>query len=284
MQRRGLILIPEFAVDVPRNELQFKGGGSGAIESQVREHLPYWDMFDLPDNPVLAYGLTPDLEFLRTEGIIRKTNARPRFSGAVAELWVRSQFEAWRLNEAREPGQWSLAQQGATFWLPPEEQVTSRTIETTLYAALPIPGLDVSDADILEFKARRAAELEALRADLDALYLSIVASSDLPRATGAAVARVERALVAIHKVSDESWASRLRSTIKVDLSVSSVAVGAIGGAAVASSIALPLALGAGVGAVAAALKFELKQESIAAKLPQGVASLAYACEVERELQ
>ena len=114
------------------------------MESLVRQNLPYWDMFDLPDNPVIRMGLTPSLEFLQGEGIVRKTNARPHFSGGMAELWVRAQLEAWRLNEMREPGAWSLAQQGDFFWLPEEERVRTRGVETTLYNALPVPSDDVS--------------------------------------------------------------------------------------------------------------------------------------------
>ena len=132
-------------------------------------------------------GLTPSLEFLQGERIVRKTNARPHFSGGMAELWVRAQLEAWRLNEMREPGAWSLAQQGDFFWLPEEERVRTRGIETALYNALPVPSDDVSFEEILEFKVRRAAELQEFRSELDALYLSLIESADIPRAMTASV-------------------------------------------------------------------------------------------------
>jgi hypothetical protein len=193
-------------------------------------------------------------------------------------------LEALRVNEEREPGCWSLAQQGDFVWIPDDERIQTRVIETTLYRALPVPGDDVSFEDILEFKRRRAAELLELRAELDALYLSLVDSADLPRAMTTAISRVSDSLVALEKVSSESWASRLCSTMKVDVSLPSLAKGAIEGAIVASAFALPIELGAGLGAANVALKFELKQDGTSLKLPQGASKLIYAYKVERELR
>ncbi len=283
MSVRGLILVPEFSVS-PDGSLEIRNAGGPSMEAMVRERLPYWDQFDLPDNPILGYGLTPDLEFLRGEGIVQKSNARPaNFSGSFAELWVRAQFEAWRMNEVRQPGQWSLAQQGNAFWAPEDERTHARSVEVVLYDALPAPGSSVPLQDILEFKSRRASELAALRAALDDVYLEVLKSHDVPRALTSAISRLESSLAAIEKVTSESWRSRLRSTIKVDLSFPTIAGLATAGAAVAPSLSLPLAVGAGVGAALAAIKFEFKQDSVLAKLPSGTSSLAYAIRVKHEL-
>ena len=52
MSRRGLILVPEFTVDVKNNKLELRNVGPAAMETLVRQNLPYWDVFDLPDNRV----------------------------------------------------------------------------------------------------------------------------------------------------------------------------------------------------------------------------------------
>lgn len=283
MSRRGLILVPEFTVDVAKNELALKNVGGGQLEVMVKQNLPYWDMFDLPDNPIIGIGLTPGLEFLQGEGIVRKSNARPQFSGGMAELWVRSQLEAFRLNEEKEPGAWTLAQHGDFFWLPESEQIKTRVIEATLYRALPVPSDDVPFEEILEFKRRRHAELIALRSELDALYLSLITEQDIPRAASSSLTRLTDALNSMDNIASEAWANKLRSTLKIDLSLTNVATGALMGASVASSFTLPVALGAGIGAVGAVVKFELKPEALGAKTTNGSARLTYARKVEREL-
>jgi hypothetical protein len=205
------------------------------------------------------------------------------FSGAVAELWVRSQMEAWRLNEKTEPGQWSLAQQGDIFWVPEDERLNTRIIETTLYAALPVPGPDVQFDDILEFKGKRNSELLALRSEMDALYSAIAQSNDVPNAETAALRKIELALANIHKVTRESWKRRLLSTLKVDIAIPNVVAGAVAGAGVAGKLMIPLEIGAALGAMAACVKLELKQDGALARLPSNVSNLAYAHKVEQQL-
>lgn len=153
----------------------------------------------------------------------------------------------------------------------------------TLYNALPVPRPDISLQEILEFKVRRSSELAGLRAELDNLYLAIANSAGVPRAKTAALARLEEALVALDKATRESWSQRLSGTIKVDISIPSVATAAVMGSVLASSFALPVAIGAGLGAAGAAVKFEFKRDAAISKLSAGVSGLAYAIHVKREL-
>jgi Family of unknown function (DUF6236) len=257
--------------------------GGESMETMVRQNLPYWDMFDLPDNPIVGFTLTPSLEFLRQEGVIRKTNARPNFSGGMAELWVRAQLEAYRINDQQEPGAWTLAQHGDRFWLPEDELTRTRVLEATLYRTLPVPGNDVSFEDILEFKHRRADELAMLRLELDSIYLSLIKEADIPRAASSALLRLSETLVAMEKVSSEAWKNKLRSTLKVEISLPSVSTGVLLGGKAAESFDLPIWLGAGLGAMAAAIKFELRPDNAGAKVTSGSARLTYARKVETEL-
>ena len=284
MAERGLILLPEFTVDLTENRLELRNIGGPSMVQAVRRYLPYWDKFDLPDNPIIAIGLPSELAVLAEQGIVRKSAIRVAgFSGNAADLWVLSQLAAWRLNEECEPGQWSLGQQAEGLWLPAQETVRTRAIEIELYQALPVPGDDVSFAEILEFKSRRSSELQAFRTRLDELYLAVVSSQDIIRSKETVVARLDQALADLHKVTGESWGRRFFSSVKVELSSPAITMGALGGVALATEFALPIAAGAALGAVAAAVKFELKPAGPVPRLPHQLVDFAYIYHAEREL-
>lgn len=283
MAERGLVLLPEFTVDLTENHLELRNVGGASMVQAVRRYLPYWDKFDLPDNPIIALGLPPELAVLAEQGIVRKSAIGiAGFSGNAADLWVLSQLAAWRLNEEQEPGEWSLGQQAKGLWLPVQETVRTRAIEIELYHALPVPGDNVSFAEILEFKSRRSSELQALRIRLDEMYLAVVSSQDIMRSKETVVARLGQALADLHKVTGESWGGGVFSSVKVELSSPAIAGAALGGAALAVEFALPIAAGAALGAVAAAVKFELKPAGPVPRLPHQLVDFAYIYHAERE--
>lgn len=74
MNCRGLVLVPEFRADLRTGRLELRNVGSEPMEQAVKERLPYWDKFDIPNNPIISIGLSPDLEFLVQEGILKKLN------------------------------------------------------------------------------------------------------------------------------------------------------------------------------------------------------------------
>lgn len=283
MHERGLVIIPEFSVNIPENRLELRNVGPQFMTEAVRRNLPYWDKFDLPDNQLIAIGLPDDLEHLRSQGILHKSDIRFPYHGTGAEFWVLSQYEAWRQNEEREPGTWSLGQSGTDFWLPESTRIETRTIEVELYSILPVPGPNTSFNDILEFKSRRFAELQAFRVAMDDLYSSITSNSDIPRSKVVAITKLENALENLHKVAAESWSQRLLSSLKVEVSLPRLASGAAIGVTLASSVSLPVNWGASIGAAAASLKFDIKQNGISVGAPVGRSDYAYIYRVEREL-
>ena len=283
MPDRGLVIIPEFTVDLAQNKLEIRNAGGQFMIEAVRRNLPYWDKFDLPDNQVLGMGLPLDLEYLQTNGIVRKSNIRIPYSGPMAELWVLSQYEAWRLNEEQEPGTWSLGQSGTEFWLPESARIESRTLEVELYSVLPVPGPNTPFDDILEFKSRRQSELQAFRTSMDDLYGSITTAGDIPRSKVLAITRLERALEDLHKATAESWSRRLLGSIKIEVSLLQVIGGAAVGAKVASKFSLPIEWGAAVGAAAAAVKLDIKQSGISVRSAPVRSDFAYVYRVEQEL-
>ena len=283
MHERGLVIIPEFSVNIPENRLELRNVGGQFMTEAVRRNLPYWDKFDLPDNFLITIGLPEDLEHLRLQGIVHKSNIRIPYQGPAAELWVLSQYEAWRLNEEKEPGTWSLGQFGTDFWLPESARIQTRTIEVELYSVLPVPGPNTSFDDILKFKDRRSAELQAFRVAMDDLYGSITSNCDIPRSKVVAITKLEHALKNLHKVAAESWSQRLLSSLKVEVSLPRLASGAALGATIASSVSLPVNWGAAIGAAAASLKFDIKQNGISVGAPVGRGDYAYVYRVEQEL-
>ena len=152
-----------------------------------------------------------------------------------------------------------------------------------LYDALPVPSYDTPLSEVLEFKARRTAELLALRSALDELYQGIVSSADVPHARNATISRLEATLADMQKASRESFASRLMRSFKVELNVPNLLARAAEGSAIAAMVEINPIAGGAIGAASAAMKFDLG----AVRRPQvshATAAFAYLCSAERELK
>jgi hypothetical protein len=112
-----------------------------------------------------------------------------------------------------------------------------------------VPTDDVPYEKILEFKARYAPELLALRSHLDDIYLSITTNRDIPRAKNREIEKLESALVDIRQsLSGFGLQYRLEcSGVEVCLDdmarigMTAAAAASVGG--VGTHIALALAVG-----------------------------------------
>lgn len=121
------------------------------------------------------------------------------------------------------------------------ERTQRITGDVELINCLPIPPINVSLEEILEFKLKRESELIALRVCLDDLYLAIANSSDIPRAKINQIQKLELALRDLEKTTHENWRNRLlkKQTISVDLNLETITKGIVAGA-VGSSFTTPL--------------------------------------------
>lgn len=158
-----------------------------------------------------------------------------------------------------------------------------RTLEIELYGALPAPPTSVSIEDVLEFKQKRKDELESLRYAMDALYLEVIESADVPRKSSLIIKRISDSIGNLHRLHQESWGQRLLLTLTVELNLSNVVSGSIMGAAAASALRFPMEIGAGIGASASTIKFTLpiREKVIVDPLAR---DLSYTYRVESELR
>lgn len=277
---RGVIVTPKFEFD--GRTLCLSNSKIDAVA--LREYLLYWDKIDFPSNNILHLVASNDDQFLIDVGVMSRTDIRfNNFRGNIGDAYIKAQLEALKIRSKEDPGLWTMAQNGSTLFLPPELSHETRSIEIELYKALPVPSESVSLGDILKFKDYRRDELLAFRAAMDQLYLEVIASPDTPRAKTVVLNKIERTLEDLHKVSNESWVSKIRSCLKVEINLPALATHALAGVAICESIGVSPSLGAAIGVVGAAIKFELTATRIANGLPHELKDFAYLHRVEQEL-
>lgn len=276
---RGLVVAPRFVWD--GQTLSFPGL-VGLEPSDLRRYVLYWDRLDFPDNNLISIASSPDVEYLASVGVLRRTRVVVRQSGNLGTLYVLAQFAAFEQLSAREPGLWTIGQSAPGFYAPREGSGPTRGIEVELYEALPTPPDNVALPDVFEFKFRRASELGALRASLDELYLDISKTGDIPRAKTAALDRLGTTVGNLNKVANEAWPSRIISSVKVELNLPDIAAKASAGLVIALSVGVPGAVGAAIGAVAASVKININ-EILAPRLPSSLRDFAYVYHQLKEL-
>jgi hypothetical protein len=282
MTARGIVVAPRFEFD--GQTLHFPGL-VGVEAEDLRKYLLYWDKIDYPNNNLIGTGTGPNEHFLIEAGVLRRTDIRfTSFSGNIGYGYILAQAQALQINNQREPGLWSMVQTANRLFLPSEVSHETRALEIELYNVLPVPSEEVSLEDILRFKERRNDELLALRAAMDELYLEVIDSSDVPRAKTAALRRLENSLRNLHTATNESWASKLLASLRVELNMPNIATHAVVGAALAPTVLdISPSLGAALGATAAAIKFEFRTTRKADALPPELKDFAYLQSAEREL-
>ena len=187
----------------------------------------------------------------------------------------------FRSRNRDDPGLWSLAQSGAGFVVPSDEGGSTRSLEIELYNALPSPRSDVSLDDVLVFKTRREAELAALRAAMDQLYLDVAGAPDVPRAKTAALDKLSRAISDLDRAAAETWPHRLATSVKIELSAEAL-INALIGAAAAMSSNVPVHLGAALGSLGSVVKFSVTPKGVR-KLPPDARDFAYVLSAKRDL-
>jgi hypothetical protein len=226
-------------------------------------------------------------EFGPSEGTLEIRSKELELNSAetdFARVMLDLQFNTLMFKNILEPGSWSLGQDSQTLIAPLTGTVETRCIEVELYSAVPVPTPDVSFEDILDFKRRRNDELKSFRSAMDALYQEVIGAADIPRAKLQAIAGLESAVQELNKVFRENFARRFLSSLKVELNVPNITMGAAGGAVAASKFGLPLELGAAAGAIGAAVRFDLPYVRKGINIPDRLKDYAYLIHVERELR
>jgi hypothetical protein len=205
---------------------------------ELRCWLLFWDKLVWPISRVLYVSSGPDEQFVEDAGVL----IRPEYTvrGDVAEGIATGQIRAFQDFDAREPGQWSLAQGDNSFLLKNGALERGGGMGIELIRAVPVPDKDVPLNEILEFKERRHDELLRLRTEIDSLLLAIESSDDKDAELQRCIATIDAACADTLRVAHE-WQFPVRlSNLKSSLELRPFATVAGGLAGWAAGYGLPL--------------------------------------------
>ena len=282
-KQRGIIITKPFGITED-------GGcilGGDVSPRSLRYYLLYWDMIDVPLTPyIVMTKMTEEMEYLKSCGCLTRStlNIETSATGFRPEHPLLLQSAALIERNKSQPGCWSVAQRGGVLRLPPELSIQKEVVEFELYNSIPIVIPEVPLEEVLAFKEKRKDELLKLRSRMDSIYMEVVSSADIPRSKIMAIKELQDAINDLHKVFDESWKSKLLSTIKVELNLPSLAAGAISGAAIgATTFDIRAGIGAAIGASASALKFNFSYSSVPRNIPEDLLDFAYLHSASCEL-
>ncbi len=142
----------------------------------LRSSLMYWDRLALPENNIVGFGGSSDVDYLENSGILHK----PRFvtSGRIVmeDLLVNAQLAALTELEKAERGVWSIS--GGKNSIVSDKLGTNNGTMIQLLNAIPVPGETVPLNEILEFKAKRRDELLAFRDHFELLSHKVASAPD----------------------------------------------------------------------------------------------------------
>lgn len=203
--QRGLIVSPPIEID----GTTLKARSSNLDPQELRLAALFWDKIVWPSSRAIHFGSGPDEQFLEQVGVL----TRPDYTvwGDAAQGFAQGQIKAFEELDAREPGQWCLAQGENSLLIRGGQLVAAPSPQLELHQAIPVPDKDVPLAEVLEFKQRRHDELWALRAELDDFVAAINAAEDKEDELSRHVVLVDRACADAIRVGAE-WQFPVRLT------------------------------------------------------------------------
>ena len=211
--QRGLITV---AGNI-KFQMQGFGLSSNLTPEDIRFYLMYWDKIIIPTNNFIHFGVPDEEDLISSKALWRpRTSLVGNFSGhEVGEAIIKGQSEVAELMLKDSKTDWVVHQTGNQIFLPKESSNFRNTIRVDLSGVLPVPSNDTNINEILEFKEKRGAELEALHTTLDELYKEILKSPDPALEAKSVFSRLNKEIEALEKVSSEKY----KKTSKFDLSV-----------------------------------------------------------------
>ena len=167
-QERGAMILPE--------NLYFKNGVAGFPvefdENAIRGTLLFFERLDYPSNRAIQLGpeAPPGLE--DWSGFQRSLVAA---SGLIDQdsLFERMLVMAYEALDQREPNRWVLARDALTHGFPRNALSEQAAFQLKLINALPLPDRSVPYDEVMMFRDRRAAELQALRHHVEAIGIEV---------------------------------------------------------------------------------------------------------------
>ncbi len=288
MSTRGIIISGKSFLTEKQTNLDLSGG---IDDISLRRYLTYWDEIHYVD-PSYFGGLNlenPDYKLLSEEGILKSEVIKfpGTFDFSLRTLQSREQAQLIyhkRINQIEKTKKYSIAQSGNILNLPTDTKKTTNCLELELGNCLPIP-INCSIEDILKLKEQRRPELLAFRDAINALANNIDNEDYSKDTLVRASEKIERSMLIIHRVMDESRIEKTLTSMKSYLNVTdSSALNVLFpllGVISASEINIPPSLGGAIGlGVNAALNFAIKRQSKIESLESSTQDYAYLYYVE----
>jgi hypothetical protein len=288
----------------------------GVPERQVlRTFLAYWDKLELPQYAAIQFN-EPDIDYLQAEdaltcpvfdfsstedsiycydtesevGVLFPRPAFPPgpkigpFPGPMHLALQYIQSTSMILRDSDEPNRWVLGQGGDDLALLDAESTRRNMLELELSNCLPAPSDEVGLGDILAFKRGRRDELKSLRFALSELAYQALEQEGTLHAEHAAVGRLKNTLWDLERVANESFMSRVKSSLKVEFNFGNIAGAAAIAGSLSQSIGIPFPVGAGAGGLAASISFRPSKLWSINRLSDGLADYAYVLRLHQEIK
>jgi hypothetical protein len=279
------VILSSVTIEGPRNILLLPT--DPRLEIQARQAAVYWDVIDIPYSDGFAYVGSALMQELKTGGILEQSEIKFKgpdhrwTAGESMDAAARMTLATFERRSEKEPGEWSLMPAGPALTLPDDLAQKTRSVEIALYNLLPIPATNVPIDKILEFKTKRADELAHFRASMDDLYQKVLAARDGARAFTTAADEIQAAIKSTRAVMQESFATKVLSSIKVEFTVDQLRLAVLAGLAAATQSWTAAAIAAGT-----ALLPGIKIQRSSGKAPRGLiggAPFAYVHGVMKDL-
>lgn len=251
---------------------------------KLKQYLLYWDKIDYPINNIIETGISPEMEFLMNMGVLQRTKVHLYLSGEMTELYVKSQIKALEINSQLEKGRWTLGQENIDLVLPKEDATAKKGIEIHLFNCLPVPPMEVSFEDILEFKEKRKDELLAFRVLMDNFYQELLKTGDSERAMVSYIEKLKLQIDAIDRTMRESFLKTLKGNLKVRFDFGKIIEKTFFGAAGANALNIPVSAGAVLGLASSFIQISSEISLKPKKISNELKDYAYLYYANKELR
>nr|DAJ80666.1 MAG TPA: hypothetical protein [Caudoviricetes sp.] len=262
------------------------GGGIDPIK--LRQYILYWDKIDYPTNNLFFIPLTPDEQFLKDAGLLKRSQINIIINGSLTinpEIFINSQLATFNYNNKAKDEIWSIAQPTKEVILPRKDSFETRSIQADLFNCLPVPTANVNLEDVLNFKERRHNELKEFRWLLDSMYEEIINSSDKDLTKNRCIEKLQQKIIEINRVMAESKIKKCLRSMKARINVSDIIVAGakIGFATMAGGAIGKAAEGALLGLATSSINISREISLIPKDIPENLKDYAYLFHAHKEL-
>lgn len=255
---RGVIAAPAI-INIHGNGFTME---RGLTPEEVRYYVLYWDKVVIPGNNLVYVGI-PEEDTLIQSGVIERPRVgfQGSFNGsAVANSFAISQsMVAQKLMEEDKATDWVLHQIGNKLSIPKEYISAKNSLRFELINLLPVPNGVTPIEEILEFKARRETELNALHDSIELAYIEALKCPDPDLGTSKAIRELKDCIANLETVSNERWerTSKFDFATEFNLDGGSIVKGIATGAAFdffTNNLTIPV--GSIIGGLASMFRFK----------------------------